>query len=134
MLTARIKKVLLADDDASIRRLIRTVLEKSGYLVFEARNGAEAVCKASEHLPDLIILDMNMPILDGFGAVKVLRSDPQFAATPIVAISASTIRDEHDSAFAGGFSSHVAKPMTLTELRSEAERWLGRELAHASRR
>ena len=62
------KSVLVADGYPAIRRLIRAVLEDSGYLVFEASDGVEAVCSARKFLPDLIILDLDMPSLDGFGA------------------------------------------------------------------
>ena len=73
------KRVLVVDDKATSRELIRTVLEMSGYTVIEAGDGREAVRMAQQALPDLILLDLHMPNLDGFGALEEFRSDPRFA-------------------------------------------------------
>lgn len=119
--------VLVADDQASIRMLVRAVLEESGYSVFEAEDGAKAVCSAQEVLPDLIILDLSMPVLDGFGAVRELRQDRRFARTPILAFSADGIRGGRDSLLSAGFTSFLAKPAGLDALRNEVGRLLGEE-------
>ena len=128
------KKVLVADDKAAGRELIRTVLEQCGHSVFEAIDGMEAVRKARELLPDLIILDLHMPVLDGFGAFRELRSDARFAATPIVALTASAMQGDRERALESGFTSYIAKPISLNTLRSEIARLLGREVPIASRR
>ena len=121
------KNVLVADDKATGRELIRTVLEQCGYSVFEASDGKEAVSKAREHLPDLIILDLHMPVLDGFGAFRELRADERFAATPIVALTASAMQGDRERALSAGFTSYLAKPISLNALRGEVERLLGEE-------
>jgi CheY-like chemotaxis protein len=117
------KKVLIADDKATGRELVRTVLEKSNYEVSEAADGLEAVRRAKEVRPDLIILDLHMPVLDGYG-VKELRSDPQFAATPIVVLTASAMQGDKEKALALGFTSYISKPISLALLRSELARLL----------
>ena len=85
------KKVLIADDTATSRELIRTVLEKQGYTVIEAADGIEALGNAREAMPDVIILDLQMPGLNGFAVLQELRKDQRFAAIPIMALTASAI-------------------------------------------
>jgi CheY-like chemotaxis protein len=121
------KKVLVADDKTTGRELIRTVLEQCGYSVFEASDGMEAVRKARELLPDLIILDLHMPVLDGFGAFRELRADERFAATPIVALTASAMQGDRELALSAGFTGYLAKPIGLSALRKEIDRLLGEE-------
>jgi CheY-like chemotaxis protein len=127
------KRVLVADDKAPGRELIRTVLEQSGYSVFEASNGMEAVRKARLLLPDLIILDLHMPVLDGFGAFRELRTDERFRATPIMALTASAMQGDRERALSAGFTSYLAKPISLNALRSEVERLLGQEGSYVAR-
>ncbi|HTA41649.1 MAG TPA: response regulator [Bryobacteraceae bacterium] len=118
------KKVLIADDKATSRELIRTVLEGSGYEVNEANDGIEALNRARELQPDLVILDLHMPGLDGFGVLAELRRDDAFAATPIMALTASAMQGDRDRAMAAGFDSYVSKPIPLSILRQEVERLL----------
>jgi CheY-like chemotaxis protein len=118
------KKVLVADDKATSRELVRTVLEKCGYTVFEAEDGLEALRMAGEIQPDLIILDLHMPHLDGFGVVQELRRSEQFAATPVVALTASAMQGDRERALAAGFTGYISKPIPLSALRSEVERLL----------
>ena len=118
------KRVLVADDKATSRELIRTVLENSGYAVAEAGDGLEAVRVAQQIQPDLILLDLQMPSLDGFGALEQLRADPRFAALPIIALTASAMQGDREKALAAGFTSYISKPVKLKELRSELARLL----------
>ncbi len=118
------KKVLIADDKAAGRELVRTVLEKSGCTVFEAADGVEALRCAREHQPDLIILDIHMPGMDGFGVIQELRRDPQFASTPIVALTASAMQGDRERAMSIGFTGYITKPIRLSALREEVERLL----------
>jgi CheY-like chemotaxis protein len=119
------KKVLVADDKAPGRELIRTILEQFGHLVFEAGDGAEALQRARELLPDLIILDVHMPVLDGFEVLEELRRDHRFVATPIVALTASAMQGDRERALSAGFTAYIAKPISLSALRSEMQRLLG---------
>jgi len=117
-----LKKILVADDRPASLELIRAVLEQSGYEVFEAYDGEEAVRSARQVRPDLILLDLHMPVLDGFGALAELRRDPSFARVPIVALTASGMAGDCERALAAGFSDYLAKPIPLVRLRSEIER------------
>ena len=118
------KKVLIADDKATSRELIRTVLETLGYEISEAADGIEAVRSARELRPDLIVLDLHMPGLDGFGVLTELRRDQDFAKTPIMALTASAMQGDRERALDAGFSSYVSKPIPLTALRAEVQRLL----------
>jgi CheY-like chemotaxis protein len=123
-LEAHMKKVLIADDTATGRELVCTVLEGSGFEVVEASDGMEAVDRAHEHRPDLIILDLHMPKLDGFGVIRQLRSEEDFAATPILALTASAMMGDKERAMSAGFTGYVTKPIRLADLRSEVQRLL----------
>ncbi len=120
------RKVLVADDKATSRELIRTVLETAGYAISEACDGIEALRYARETEPDLIILDLHMPGMDGFGVVSELRRDGKFATTPIMALTASAMQGDRERALAAGFDSYVSKPIPLAILREEVERLLKR--------
>jgi len=116
--------VLVADDKPTGRELVRTVLENTGYTVIEAGDGVEALRCARESHPDLIILDLHMPGLDGFGVIEELRRDPRFAATPVVALTASAMQGDRERALTAGFTGYITKPIRLQLLRGEVERLL----------
>jgi CheY-like chemotaxis protein len=118
------RKVLVADDKATGRELVRTVLASQGYLVFEASDGIEALEMAHRMLPDLIILDLHMPGLDGYGVIKELRLTPHFALTPVVALTASAMETDRQRALTAGFTGFITKPVSLRLLRAEVERLL----------
>jgi CheY-like chemotaxis protein len=118
------KRILIADDRASSRELVRTMLEHCGYEVIEASDGAEAVTKAIESHPQLILLDLQMPGLDGFAVIERLRGEACFAATPIVAVTASAMHSDGEKVLAAGFSGYITKPIRLAYLRSEVARLL----------
>lgn len=118
------KKVLVADDKATSRELVRTVLEKCGYEVFEAADGIEALQRAREIHPDLIILDLHMPGVGGIGVVRELRLETQFASTPIMALTASAMQGDQERALSAGFTGYLSKPIRLATLRNEVERLL----------
>lgn len=118
------KTVLIADDKATSRELVRTVLEKCGYQVVEACDGIEALRNARESKPDLIILDLHMPRLDGFGVIQALRREEKFASTPVMALTASAMQADRERALSAGFTAYIAKPIQLRVLRGEVERLL----------
>jgi two-component system cell cycle response regulator DivK len=117
------KKVLVADDKAPSRELVRLLLERSGHVVWEASDGAEAVRTAREIFPDLILLDLQMPELDGAEVLEALRKDRRFDATPIVALTASAMPQDRERC--AGFTAFITKPISVELLRAQ----LGRLLA-----
>ena len=118
------KKILIADDRAPSRELIREILEMAGYQVAEAPDGARALEMARQLSPDLILLDIEMPFLNGFGVIEKLREDPRFAATPVVALTASAMQGDREKALQAGFTGYISKPVRLAALRAEVARLL----------
>jgi CheY-like chemotaxis protein len=118
------KKVLVADDRATGRELVRTVLERGGFEVIEAANGKEALEQAGQAFPDLIILDIHMPGMDGFEVVQALRQDERFAKTPVIALTASAMMGDREKALKLGFTGYMTKPIQLSALREEVHRLL----------
>ena len=119
------KKILIAEDRPSSRELIRTVLEGCGYIVFEAADGRQAVDVARREVPDLLIVDLQMPALDGLGVLAELRRDARFADVPIVALTASAMQGDRERALEAGFTEYITKPVNLRFLREELTRILG---------
>lgn len=118
------KTILIADDKETGRELVRTVLEKAGHQVLEAHNGIDALDIANRHRPDLIILDLHMPGLDGFAVVKELRALGHFSTSPIMALTASAMQGDRQKAMDAGFTAYITKPISLSQLRSEVDRLL----------
>jgi CheY-like chemotaxis protein len=122
------KTILVAEDRDASRELVRTLLEHSGYLVLEATNGAEAVDVAKANMPDLVLLDLQMPLKNGFEVLHELRADDRFSSTPIVALTASAMLGDKEKALMQGFSSYLTKPISLATIRLELARLLNREI------
>ena len=118
------KKVLIVDDNESSRELVRTVLEKCGYSVSEAADGREGLRTAGQFQPDLIVMDLQMPALDGFGMLEEIRGDPRFAGLPVVALTANAMHGDREKALGSGFTSYLSKPVKLAVLRAELARLL----------
>ncbi len=117
-------RVLIADDKPAGRELVKAVLENSGHEVFEASNGLDALDFAHRVRPHLIILDLHMPGLDGFGVVKELRLNVDFYFTPVIALTASAMQGDRQRALDAGFTSYIAKPVSPKTLRCEVDRLL----------
>lgn len=120
------KRILIVDDKATSRELLRTVLEKNGYAIFEAADGAEAIEKARAESPDLILLDLQMPVRNGYEVLHELRQDPRYATLPIIALTASAMQGDREKALAAGFTAYLPKPVTLAHLRDEVQRLLSK--------
>jgi two-component system cell cycle response regulator DivK len=123
------KRILIAEDKATSRELLRTVLEKQGYAVIEAADGEQALQQARADVPDLILLDLQMPLRSGFDVVSELRQDSRFTDVPIVAVTASAMQGDREKALVAGFSGYLTKPLSLSTLREEIRRLLpGKEI------
>jgi two-component system, cell cycle response regulator DivK len=108
--------ILLVDDFDDALDIYATYLTHKGYRVDVARNGVEAIEKAEQDTPALILLDLRMPILDGAGALRRLRADPRFAATPIVALTAHALDEQRRAALEAGFDMVISKPCLPDDL------------------
>ena len=117
-------RILIADDEPHIRKLVSFTLGNRGYEVVEASDGGEAVRLARETRPDLILLDVMMPELDGFEVCRRLRSTPAFATLPVVVISARTESEAIERAMQAGANIYLTKPLRLPDLLNEIEKLL----------
>lgn len=116
--------ILVADDSEKNRELLRTVLGHLGHTVEEASNGRDAVAAAERLGPDLMIFDLQMPILDGFGAMREVRAMARFRETPVLALTAYAMEGDREKALEAGFTSYLTKPLRLADLRTELARWV----------
>jgi CheY-like chemotaxis protein len=110
------KRVLVVDDHHVNRELIRCVLETRGIEVSEAVDGNDALEKLSRLRPDMILLDVQMPQLDGFGTIERIRRMPAFTAVPVVALTALAMPDDRERTLRAGFSAYMTKPVDFREL------------------
>ena len=120
------KKILVADDNGVSRELIREVLEEDGHQVIEASDGREALEKVREHEPDLAVLDIQMPVLDGKAVIQELRADPRFAQLPLMAVTAYAMQGDREKALALGFNAYITKPINIRQFRIQVAKLFGR--------
>jgi DNA-binding response OmpR family regulator len=118
--------VLVADDDEDILLLIRVVLERDGYEVIVTRDGAEAVAAGLEWRPDLAVLDVAMPELDGLEVLRRLRADANLAEMPVVLLSARVQEDDVRRGYDSGANAYVQKPFSPSELSEQVRELLAR--------
>jgi two-component system cell cycle response regulator DivK len=116
--------IMVVEDYDDTRLLLKRVLEGLGYSVLEACNGQEAVDIASREHPDLILMDLDLPILDGIAATQLIRQQSDMERVPIVAVTAYPMSFTHVKAFAKGCDEYMAKPIDLTELERLVNRYL----------
>jgi DNA-binding response OmpR family regulator len=119
------KRILVVDDDPTSLKLLDLVLNKEGYQVMTASNGLEALRKARQESPDLLILDVMLPGFDGFEICHRLRSEPATAATPIMMLSSKQQKSDHDAASKVGANAFLAKPVDRTSLLAKVAELLG---------
>ena len=108
--------VLLVEDTEDNRQMMRRLLEMSGFRVVEATNGREAVEAAFQVQPQIILMDLSLPIIDGLAATRQIRNQPELNTVPIVAVSAHDTADFHSEALDAGCNAYVTKPINYTEL------------------
>lgn len=114
-------KLLLAEDNEFSRDMLARRLERSGYEVLAAADGREAVRSAREHQPDLILMDLDMPVMDGRAAIHALKNDPRTFRIPIIVLTACTSDKDVADAAAAGCQAYEAKPVVLRRLLKRIE-------------
>ena len=116
--------IMVVEDYDDTRLFLKVGLEQLGYSVLEATNGQEAVDIASREHPDLILMDLDLPILDGIAATQQIRLQTQMAHVPIVAVTAYPMSYTHVKAFSKGCDEYMAKPIDMDELERLVSRYL----------
>ena len=120
------RKVLLVDDEDSLRRVMKDLLEREGYAVSEARDGVQALDQVDRVGPDIIVLDLNLPGLDGYGVLSHLRSRPATSAIPVIVLTAKGDEDNEVRVFELGADDFLMKPFRARALSARLEAVLGR--------
>lgn len=118
--------VLIVDDNERNRKLARDVLRSARFRTLEAGNAAEGIALASEHLPDLIVMDLRLPDLDGAEAVRLLHAEPRTARIPVVAVSALRLDAPESWFLDAGFVGYLLKPIDIDEFPAAVRRFCAR--------
>ena len=109
------RKALIVDDIEKNRRLLRMLLEYGGFEVIEAEEGQTGVMLAKEHKPDIILMDIQMPVMDGVAAMKAIRADPELSAIPIIAVTSYAMQGDMEHFLNQGFNSYISKPINTKD-------------------
>lgn len=110
------QKVLIVEDDPRNLKLVRALLSAHGYRLATAQDGLHGIESARTEQPDLILMDMQLPEMDGMEAIRVLRDDPRTAHIPILAVTALAMKGDRERILASGCDGYVSKPIRLQEL------------------
>jgi two-component system cell cycle response regulator DivK len=110
------ERILVVEDNELNMKLFRDVLVATGYRALEATTGGEAIALATEHAPDLVLMDIHLPDLDGVQALHRLRANARTATIPILAVTSQSMRGDRERFLAEGFDGYVAKPVDIREL------------------
>ena len=110
------EQILVVEDNEKNMKLVRDVLQATGYRTLEATTGAGAVALATEHRPDLVLMDVQLPDIDGIETLGRLRSEEHTASIPVIAVTAQAMQGDRERFLAAGFDGYVPKPVNIVEL------------------
>lgn len=120
------KRVLVVEDNMDSYELMRFVLERNGYETFLAVNGLDGVSAAQKQVPDLIIMDLSMPIMDGWTATSLIKKDEYISNIPVIAVTAYAMPGDRIRALNVGCDEYVTKPMDLLDLVETVNLWVNK--------
>ena len=118
------KRILVIEDQEDNRAILRDLLTSAGFSVLEAVNGAEGVTKARSELPDLILMDIQMPVMDGYEATRRIKADAATASIPIIAVTSYALSGDEVRAREAGCNGYVAKPFSPRQLLGQVRGFL----------
>lgn len=116
--------ILVVEDNEESRDMLSRRLQRRGYAVIVATDGERAVSMAREAMPDLILMDMNLPKMDGWEATRQLRATPETRAVPVIALTAHAMTGDREKTLAAGCNDYHPKPVELVRLLAQIEKWL----------
>jgi len=122
------KKILVVEDNPNNRKLIKDVLTYYGYEVIEATNGEEGINLAREHSPSLIIMDIQMPVMDGITAAKILKNDPLTKGIKMIALTSFAMKGDRERFIEAGFDDYLSKPIDTRQLPEIVKKYAGSEV------
>ncbi len=117
-------RVLVVEDNERNLKLVRDVLQYAGYEIIEARTGEEGVELAQSRSPDVILMDLQLPDIDGMEALRRIRKSPVTADVPVVAVTAFAMQDDRARVFDAGFDGYLEKPLSVRELPAQVQQFL----------
>ena len=117
--------ILLVEDNDNNRLLIRDVLQASGYLVAEAETAEDGLRMAAEQHPALILMDIQLPVLDGHETTRQIKADPNFKVTPIIAVSSYAMKGDEERIREGGCEAYLSKPISVAKFIETVRQFLG---------
>ena len=117
------ERILVVEDNEKNMKLFRDVLSATGYRTLEATTGGEAVEMATEHTPDLVLMDIQMPDFDGVEALRRLRADARTASLRVLAVTAQAMQGDREAFLAAGFDGYLSKPVDVQELLGTVRRY-----------
>ena len=118
------KRILIVEDQEDNRMIMRDVLSAAGYELIEAVNGKDGVSRAQSDRPDLILMDIQMPVLDGYEATRQIKADPNLKSTPIIAVTSYALSGDEAKARAAGCDGYVSKPFSPRQLLARVREYL----------
>src|SRR5471032_3690236 len=118
------KKILVVEDTEDNRQILRDLLGMAGYDMVEAHDGAEGVAKAAEHKPDLILMDIQLPVMDGYEATRRIKANPELRAIPIIVVTSYALSGDEEKARASGCDAYVTKPYSPRQLLAKINEYL----------
>jgi two-component system cell cycle response regulator DivK len=118
----------VVEDNEKNMKLFRDVLTAKGFTTFEATTGAAALEAAAEHLPDVVLMDIRLPDLDGVEALRKLRADARTASIPVLALTAQAMEGDRERFLAAGFGGYLSKPVDIVELVAAVKRHCDQEV------
>jgi two-component system cell cycle response regulator DivK len=118
------KKILIVEDNEKNMKLVRDILRHNGHTTLEAVTGEDGVRLALQERPDLILMDIQLPDIDGIAALGRIREDSSLDATPVVAVSASVMPDDQQKIVTSGFDAFITKPINLKQFQDTVQRFL----------
>src|SRR5262249_12864201 len=110
------KRILVVEDQEDLRGILRDLLTSSGYELLEAADGEAGVAKAKSDRPDLILMDIQMPVMDGYEATRQIKADPDLNAIPVIAVSSFAMKGDEEKARAAGCDHYITKPYSPMQL------------------
>jgi two-component system cell cycle response regulator DivK len=119
-----VSSILIVEDNEKNLKLVRDVLEHKGHSVLAAMTGTEGVAIARQKLPDLVLMDIQLPDIDGIAALALIRATPALDAVPVLAVSASVMPEDQHKIVRSGFDAYITKPISLKPFLATVERFL----------
>ena len=119
------KKILVVEDTEDNRQILRDLLSMAGYELVEAHDGAEGVAKAAEHKPDLILMDIQMPVMDGYEATRRIKADPALKGIPVIAVTSYALSGDEEKTRAAGCDGYITKPFSPRQMLAKVREILG---------